>query len=401
MIEAYIPYGAYWSSPFARWQGAFSGLHALKFAAHRAQTELRNRAIDGAAFDFGILGTTIPQQGSFFGAPWVTGMLGAGHVSGPTINQACATGARCLATAAQNLATGDTQCVLVITADKTSNGPHIYYPQPSGPGGTGAHEDWVLDNFSCDPLTGQGMLQTAENVARKWQITTAEQNDVTLRRYEQYQDALAHESRFLKRFMALPFDVPDQRFKRTASQLAGDEGVHMTTAEGVRKLAPVMKDGTVTYAGQTHPADGHAAMVVTTKDKAARLSKRADITIRLVAFGQFREEPAMMPAAPIKAARVALERAGLKIGDMAAIKSHNPFVVNDIAFARETGCDLMAMNNYGCSLVWGHPQGPTGLRAVIELIEELVERGGGYGLFHGCAAGDTAMAVVIEVADAR
>ena len=108
----------------------------------------------------------------------------------------------------------------------------------------------------------------------------------------------------------------------------------------------------------------------------------------------------MMPAAPIKAARVALERAGLKISDMAAIKSHNPFVVNDIAFARETGCDLMAMNNYGCSLVWGHPQGPTGLRAVIELIEELAERGGGHGLFHGCAAGDTAMAVVIEVAGA-
>jgi acetyl-CoA acetyltransferase len=142
MIEAYIPYGAYWSSPFARWQGAFSGLHALKFAAHRAQTELRSRAIDGAEFDFGILGTTIPQQHSFFGAPWVTGMLGAGHVSGPTINQACATSARCLATAAQNLAIGDAQCVLVITADKTSNGPHIYYPQPSGPGGTGAHEDW-------------------------------------------------------------------------------------------------------------------------------------------------------------------------------------------------------------------------------------------------------------------
>ena len=94
------------------------------------------RSIDVAEFDFGILGTTIPQQHSFFGAPWVTGLLGAGHVSGPTINQACATGARCLATAAQNLATGDAQCVLVITADKTSNGPHIYYPQPSGPGGT-------------------------------------------------------------------------------------------------------------------------------------------------------------------------------------------------------------------------------------------------------------------------
>jgi acetyl-CoA acetyltransferase len=99
----------------------------------------------------------------------------------------------------------------------------------------------------------------------------------------------------------------------------------------------------------------------------------------------------------VPAARRALERAGRGIKDVAAVKSHNPFAVNDVVFARETGFDLMAMNNNGCSLVWGHPQGPTGLRAVIELIEELAERGGGIGLFHGCAAGDTAMAVVVEV----
>jgi acetyl-CoA acetyltransferase len=70
-------------------------------------------------------------------------------------------------------------------------------------------------------------------------------------------------------------------------------------------------------------------------------------------------------------------------------------------FARETGVDVMSMNNFGCSLIYGHPQGPTGLRAIIELIEELVMRGGGRGLFHGCAAGDTAMAVVIEANDTR
>lgn len=61
------------------------------------------------------------------------------------------------------------------------------------------------------------------------------------------------------------------------------------------------------------------------------------------------------------------------------------------------GVDVMDMNNNGCSLVWGHPQGPTGMRAVIEMIEELVLKGGGYGLFQGCAAGDTAMAVIIKV----
>ena len=85
---------------------------------------------------------------------------------------------------------------------------------------------------------------------------------------------------------------------------------------------------------------------------------------------------------------------------MDAIKSHNPFVVNDIAFCRHYGLAPQRMNQYGCSLVWGHPQGPTGLRGMIELIEELALRGGGRGLFQGCAAGDTAMAAVVDVRDA-
>ena len=83
-----------------------------------------------------------------------------------------------------------------------------------------------------------------------------------------------------------------------------------------------------------------------------------------------------------------------------SIKTHNPFALNDIVFARQTGADPMQMNQFGCSLVWGHPQAPMGTRAIIELIEELAQRGGGWGLFTGCAAGDTAMAVVLEVADA-
>ena len=86
-----------------------------------------------------------------------------------------------------------------------------------------------------------------------------------------------------------------------------------------------------------------------------------------------------------------------QIAEMKAIKTHNPFAVNDLYFATQTGCDLKNMNNYGCSLIWGHPQGPTGLRAIVELIEELAIRGGGLGLFQGCAAGDSSMAVVIEV----
>ena len=105
-----------------------------------------------------------------------------------------------------------------------------------------------------------------------------------------------------------------------------------------------------------------------------------------------------MPEAPYGAARSALEQADLSFRDMDAIKTHNPFAVNDIIFAREAGVSLEDMNNFGCSLIWGHPQAPTGMRLIIELIEELVLRGGGRGLFTGCAAGDTAMALVLSVA---
>lgn len=399
MAFAAIPYGAYWCTPFARWQGSLSHLHSLKFAAHVARDALAARNIPPTTFDHGVLGLTVPQRHSFYGLPWLAGELGAPQVGGPTIMQACATSARVLAHAAGEIAGGDAACVLTITADRVSNGPHIYYPNPRGAGGTGETEDWVLGNFEHDPFAKCQMITTAENCARKWGVSTEEQHDVTLQRYAQYQMALAPlgDGTFQSRFMALPLVVPDQSFRRTLTTLSGDEGVHATTAEGLARLKPVLEGGTVTHGAQTHPADGNAGMVVTTPERARELATDPGIRVSLVATAQARTEVRMMPAAPIEAARRALDSAGIGIADLAAIKSHNPFAVNDIIFARETGADVQTMNNYGCSLVWGHPQGPTGMRAIIELIEELALKGGGWGLFHGCAAGDTAMAVVLKV----
>jgi acetyl-CoA acetyltransferase len=195
--------------------------------------------------------------------------------------------------------------------------------------------------------------------------------------------------------------VPDAQFRKVVTRIDGDEGIHQTTAEGLAKLTPVVTGGTVTFGGQTHPADGNAGMILAKSDRVAAFTTEPKIDIRILGFGQARERKAYMPAAPVKAAQRALDASGLSIKEIDAIKSHNPFAVNDIVFARETGVDVMRMNNFGCSLVYGHPQGPTGLRTIIELLEELVMRGGGRGLFHGCAAGDTAMAMVVEVKDRR
>ena len=397
--KARIPYGAYWSTPFARWQGSFANLNSIEFAAHVARAELAKRRIEPKTLDYGVLGFSVPQKHSFYGLPWLTGMIGAGHVGGPTLMQACATGVRTLLAAAQEIEVGMASVALAINCDRTSNGPHLYYPNPRGPGGTGAAEDWVMDNFNCDPLGPHAMLVTAENVAKKHGIATAAQHEVVLRREEQYRDALADGAAFLKRFMTLPFDVPAPNYRKSAGTLEADEGVSRSTPEGLARLEPVAKGGTITYGGQTHPADGNAAIVVTTAERARELSTDPKIAVRLHGFGLARAALAHMPEATVPAAQRALEQAGRSIAQMAAIKTHNPFAVNDLYFAKETGADLQTMNNYGCSLVWGHPQAPMGTRAIIELIEELAIRGGGYGLFTGCAAGDTAMAVVLEVGD--
>jgi len=401
MSDIHIPHGAYWSTPFARWQGALAHLHSLKLGAHVTRNALAKRGIDAAVFDYGVLGMTVPQHGCFYGLPWLAGLAGAPGIGGPTIAQACATGARVLSAASLELRSGAASCVLAVATDRVSNGPHLYYPDPTGPGGTGQHEDWVLDNFARDPYGGTDMTTTAENCARKWGVDTGEQHEVVLRRYQQYTDAQKDDHAFQRRYMDLPFEVPDARFRKTVATLETDEGIRPSTPEGLAKLKPVQEGGTVTFGGQTHPADGAAGMVVTTAEKAAELAADPAIAITLEGFGLARAEKSFMPAATIPAARRALDAAGVDVKDLRAVTSHNPFAVNDIIFSRETGIDVMNMNNYGCSLIWGHPQGPTGMRSVIELIEELVLVGGGWGLFEGCAAGDTAMAVVVKVEDRR
>ena len=394
-----IPYGGYWSTPFARWQGSLSHLHSLRFAAHVAKQELAKRNIEPEVFDYGVLGMTRPERGSFYGLPWLMGLAGAGHVGGPTVSQACATSVRTLQIAVQEVDSSMAECALALACDRTSNGPHIYYPTPTAPGGTGDGENFIMDNMSCDPLGNHSMTQTAENVAAKHGITTDEQHEVLLRREQQYADALAEGCAFQKRYMSLPFAVPNARFRKEITTLDGDEGVRLSTAKTLAKLNPVIKGGTVTFGGQTHPADGNAAMIVAKPEQALEMSQDPSIRIEILGFGLARAALGFMPEATIGAAKQALQMAAISLGQLNAIKTHNPFALNDIVFARETGADVMQMNNYGCSLVWGHPNAPTGLRSIIELIEELALRGGGVGLFTGCAAGDTAMAMVVKVGE--
>jgi len=391
--KAYLPAGGYWSTPFCKWQGSFAALHPVQFAADVTRIALAARGVAPAELDNLVYGWTVPAKQIFYAGPWVAGLIGAPGITGAMISQACATSAAAVAAAAQAVECGGSQATLALLADKCSNGPHLTYPDPNGPGGKPVAEDWVWDNFSFDPWAKNSMIQTAENVAKQAGVSREAQDALTLHRYRQYLHAI--ETGFHKRMMVAPVEVNPSGRKVVASVQA-DEGVFQTTKEGLAKLKPVLPDGTITFGTQTFPADGNAGLLVCSKERAQAWSRDGK-PVRLLSFGAARVEKGFMAKAVVPAARRALDAAGIGVKDVKVIKTHNPFAVNDIYFAKEMGIAPESFNNYGSSLVFGHPQGPTGARLIAEGVEEARLLGGGYVLFAGCAAGDTSAAVVLRV----
>jgi acetyl-CoA C-acetyltransferase len=392
--DVVIPLRAAWSSPFVRWQGPTADLNSLDLAAQVTRRALDDRGIDWPITEL-VLGMTIPQRECFYGAPTLAARLGLSGVSGPMIAQACATSVASLHAAAtsQSIENGG-GARLVVTTDRTSNGPHLVYPRSAGPGGTVESENWVMDAFGRDPNTGEGMLATAERVAADAGFSKPQLDELTAVRYAQYEDSLARDRAFQRKWM-VPIEAGSPR---RPVLIEDDQGIRPTGLAELEALKPVSPDGVVSFGTQTHPADGTAGFILCSPAVARERGVSGPLA-RIISTGFARVGRGTMPKAPVPAAAAALDAAGLGYRDVHVIKTHNPFAVNDLWFARETGVDPEQMNPYGCSLVYGHPQGPTGARAIIELMHALEERGGGIGLFTGCAAGDTGAAVVLEVSE--
>jgi len=394
LTKAYIPYRGYYSTPFVRWQGALANEHSIILGANTSRRFFESRKWDPKMFDYVLVGSTVYQKQWFYSGPWASALMGATGTPGILVSQACSTSTVSIYQAGMGIETGFFRNAWCLLADRCSNGPHAVWPNPGGPGGQVIAEDWVMDNFGKDPWAGGAMIQTAENVCKENGVTREECDAITLRRQAQYQDGLANGREFQKRYM---FPVEVQLSKKKTVTVEADEGIFPSTKEGLAALRPVLPDGVHTYGTQTYPADGNCGMSVTTREKARELSADPKVEIRVVSYGFSRTKKGFMAAAVAPSAQAALDDAGIKAMDVGVIKTHNPFSSNDLVMARVMGLDVNGMNNYGSSLIFGHPQGPTGARLIIEGIEETAMKGGGYLLFSGCAAGDTAASIVLKV----
>ena len=389
---ARIPYGTWGSSYFPAWQtSALAEVNIGQFAGEAMNKILSLRKVPVGELDYLIIGSTIPWHWKFWNATVVATCMGH-RVAGFHMEQACATGLQAVMLAGAEVDCGADDVVGVLTFDRTSDSPVGVFPERRAHERTRAISD-VWDNFGFDPATEKAMISAAGLTARKYKIEKQEVDEVAFTRYEQYFDA--KDSGFLDRVL-VPFDILNVA-GRFLGRVDDDKGVRQLSLAAIREMREL--DTCVTAGTQTHASDGMACLLVTTPEKAKELSPKPEIDIRFVGKAEVRTYPSLMPEAPSLAVQKLLDKTGLSMSDICVAKNHNPFAVNDAIFAKMLDYDWRELNKTGSPLVWGHPQGPTLTRVVIEALEEAVDLGGGYVLIFGCAAGDVGIAAMCKVSE--
>jgi len=392
LSKARIPYGTWGSSFFPAWQtSALAEVNIGQFAGEAMNRILGLRKVPRRELEYLVIGSTVPWHWKFWNAPLVASCAGR-RVPGFHVEQACATGLQAVLLAGAEVDSGAHDVVAALTFDRTSDSPAGVFPERRAHERTFSISD-VWDNFGFDPATGKAMISAAGKTARKYKLDRREVDELTVHRYQQYFDA--KESGFLDRVL-VPLDILDVQGK-PLGRIDADLGVRPITLDSLRAMREL--DTCVTSGTQTHAADGMATLLVTTKERVADLSARPEIDISFVAKTEVRTDPSLMPEAPALAVQKLLQRTGMSMADIAVAKNHNPFAVNDVVFSKVLEHDWHEVNKTGCSLVWGHPQGPTLTRVLIEALEEAVDLGGGNVLVFGCAAGDVGIAAIFNVSE--
>ncbi len=388
--KARIPYGTWGSSFFPAWQrSALSEVNIGQFAGEAMAKILNDKGVRKSLLDYLVIGSTIPWHWKFWTATMVSSCLGR-RLPGFHIEQACATGLQATLLAAAEVESGSNEIVGTLTFDRTSDSPVGVFPERRSYRRTMALSD-VWDNFGFDPSTGKSMLTTAGNTGRKYKLDRREVDELAFYRHQQYFDTMSTD--FFNDIL-YEFTILNNQ-GRILGKVDQDIGVRRLSLSDLSQLPEL--ETCITSGSQTHASDGMAALLVTSMERVPEVSKHPEIDIRFVAKSEFRTLPALMPEAPCFAVKKILEKTGLKMDDMSVVKNHNPFALNDVVFAKLMNYDWRKMNKSGSPLVWGHPQGPTLTRVLIEALEEAVDLGGGYVLIFGCAAGDVGIAAILEV----
>ncbi len=309
-----------------------------------------------------------------------------------TLNRLCGSGLEAILTAARMLITGEADYVLAGGTESMSRAPYANYEARWGSGlGSDLSFKDSLWAALTDSYNNMPMAITAENLAVKYEITREEQDRYALLSQQRAKNAW---DKGLMNEEVIPVLLKDKR--GNINHFQRDE--HMrpdTTIEGLARLTPrFKKDGTVTAGNASGIVDGAAAVVVTTMAKAKERGLQP--LGRLVSWGTAGVDPDIMGIGPVPAIRQALERADLKLDDLAVIEVNEAFAAQCLAVARELGIEMDRFNINGGAIAIGHPLAATGARLTLTTLYELRRRHARYGIASMCIGGGQGIAAIVE-----
>jgi acetyl-CoA C-acetyltransferase len=382
-------------TPIGSFGGSLAGLSAVELGTIAAKEAIKRAGIDPAMIDDVIvgnilsagLGQNVARQVSIYSGVPET-------VTAMTINKLCGSGLRAVSMAAQFIMLGDADVILAGGTESMSNAPYLI---PKARFGYRMGDGKVIDSMIHDGLTetfnNYHMGVTAENIAKRWNITREEQDAFAA--LSQQKTEAAQKSGVFKDEIA-PVVIPQRKGDPVVVD-TDEYPRHGTSIEKLAKLPPAFdKAGTVTAGNSSGINDGAAMLVVMSKEKADELGIKPLVTIK--SYASVALDPTIMGYGPVPASRKALERIGYTVDQLDLVEANEAFASQSIAVVKDLGLNPEIVNVNGGAIALGHPIGASGARILTTLIYEMLRRDAKTGLATLCIGGGMGTSLIVEKA---
>ena len=378
-------------TPVGAFNGALSGLPAHELGKVAIQEALKRAGLEAGRVSEVIMGQILTAgQGQ---NPARQASIAAGiPVESPAwgVNQLCGSGLRAVALGYQAILNGDSDVVVAGGQESMSQAPHAQHLRNGVKMGAFEMVDTMIKDGLWDAFNGYHMGTTAENVAKQFQITRAQQDEFAVKSQNKAEAAMKAGK------------FKDEIVPVTIKGRKGDTVVDTdeypkagVTLDSISKLRPAFdKEGSVTAANASGINDGAAALVLMKASEAAKLGKTP--LARIVSWAHAGVDPAIMGTGPIPASRAALKKAGWNIGDLDLIEANEAFAAQACAVNKDLGWDIGKVNVNGGAIALGHPIGASGARVLTTLLFEMQKRNAKKGLATLCIGGGMGIALCVE-----
>lgn len=390
MTEVYIVDGA--RTPFGSFGQSLKDVSATELGTISAVEALKRAKVEPEQIDNVVYGNVIHSSTNAAYVPRHIALKAGIPIETPAmaVNRLCGSGLQAVVTAAQNIKLGDSKISLAGGTENMSQAPHADFKSRFAGAKLGPFQmEDMLQSALTDEYVGCGMGITAENLAKKYNITREEQDEYAKLSHER---AEAARDKFAEEIV--PVEI---KTRKGTVLFERDEHIKPdTTLETLAKLKPAfLKDGTVTAGNASGINDGAASVVLASEDA---LGDRKPLA-RIVSWGIAGVEPSIMGIGPVPASQLALKRANLSLDDIDLVEINEAFASQYIAVEKELGLDRSKTNVNGGAIALGHPVGASGARILLSLAYELRRTNKRYGLASLCIGGGQGIAMIIENAN--